>query len=34
MPSMNDIAKLAGVSKATVSLALSDHPRISDESKH
>lgn len=33
MPSMNDIAKLAGVSKATVSLALADHPRISDETK-
>jgi DNA-binding LacI/PurR family transcriptional regulator len=33
MTSMNDIAKLAGVSKATVSLALADHPRISEETK-
>ncbi|TMV45921.1 LacI family transcriptional regulator [Paenibacillus mesophilus] len=33
MPSMNDIAKIAGVSKATVSLALADHPRISEETK-
>lgn len=33
MPSMDDIAKVAGVSKATVSLALNDHTRISDETK-
>jgi len=33
MATLNDIAKLAGVSKASVSLALSDHPRISEETK-
>lgn len=33
MPSMNDIAKIVGVSKATVSLALAGHPRISEETK-
>lgn len=33
MATLNDIAKLAGVSKASVSLALSDHPRISQETK-
>lgn len=33
MATINDIAKLAGVSKASVSLALSDHPRISQETK-
>ncbi|CAG7617989.1 LacI family DNA-binding transcriptional regulator [Paenibacillus allorhizosphaerae] len=34
MPTLQDIANIAGVSKATVSLALSDHPRISLETKH
>lgn len=33
MPTLQDIAKIVGVSRATVSLALSDHPRISDETK-
>lgn len=33
MPSMEDIAKLAGVSKTAVSLALKDHARVSDETK-
>lgn len=33
MITIQDIAKLAGVSKATVSLALSNHPRISRETK-
>jgi LacI family transcriptional regulator len=33
MPTINDIAKLAQVSKTTVSLALSDDPRISDATK-
>lgn len=33
MPTMNDIAKMAGLSKSAVSLALSDHPRISEETK-
>jgi DNA-binding LacI/PurR family transcriptional regulator len=31
--SMRDIAKLAGVSHSTISLALKNHPRISDEVK-
>lgn len=33
MPTLQDIAKIVGVSSATVSLALSNHPRISDEMK-
>ncbi|WP_248924455.1 LacI family DNA-binding transcriptional regulator [Paenibacillus hamazuiensis] len=33
MPTIQDIANIAGVSKATVSLALTDHPRISTETK-
>ena len=33
MPTFDDIAKIAGVSKATVSLALSDSPKISMETK-
>jgi len=33
MPTFEDIAKIAGVSKATVSLALSDSPKISLETK-
>lgn len=33
MPTLQDIAKIVGVSSATVSLALADHPRISDETK-
>ncbi|CAG7644492.1 LacI family DNA-binding transcriptional regulator [Paenibacillus allorhizosphaerae] len=32
-PTIQDIANIAGVSKATVSLALTDHPRISSETK-
>jgi DNA-binding LacI/PurR family transcriptional regulator len=30
---INDVARLAGVSASTVSRVLSDHPRISDETK-
>ncbi|WP_438448075.1 LacI family DNA-binding transcriptional regulator [Gorillibacterium sp. sgz5001074] len=33
LPTIEEIAKLAGVSKTTVSLALSDHPRISEQTK-
>lgn len=33
MPTFEDIAKIAGVSKATVSLSLSDSPKISMETK-
>ncbi|MDF2723481.1 MAG: LacI family transcriptional regulator, partial [Paenibacillus sp.] len=33
MITINDVAQKAGVSKATVSLALSDHPRISEKTK-
>jgi DNA-binding LacI/PurR family transcriptional regulator len=33
MPTLQDIANIVGVSSATVSLALSNHPRISDEMK-
>lgn len=33
MPTLQDIANIAGVSKATVSLALADHQRISTETK-